>query len=380
MTAKDSINSIILEYNGLSLLVESNEKSHLLWLEQFLSPHFQQIDSQIYDHHISLLINTQAYNTLLKNRPPLENRFVDVFAFDSMVIEFPIWSSTNELITVFDPKNKVFCSVSTDKRTILLVSAEDNVDARLHLMRIVRELAMNHSQSKGGLFLHAAAIEVNGHGIVIAGQKAAGKTTMLINFLQQKCTKYISNDRVLVLLKSQQPILKGMPTITTIRPGTLEMLPLFGQRLSSTVYRHILTIEEIEAQSSPRSQILKDGKHALSPAQLCSLLEVSQLAECQAWTLVFPQITLDEPTFQLKKLSSSIAATKLNSALFGVNTWKKRSDLLRLPDAPPIPDELNLTRLSNLFTEQVRCFECQLGPRAYASQELTTQLLYQLIE
>ena len=58
-------------------------------------------------------------------------------------------------------------------------------NARVSLMRVIRELSMTHAESRGGVLIHGAAYLVKGRAVAIAGAKGSGKTTSLIQALSR---------------------------------------------------------------------------------------------------------------------------------------------------------------------------------------------------
>ena len=79
-------------------------------------------------------------------------------------------------------------------------------------------------------------------GVIIAGPKGAGKTTLLLHALRNEATKYLSSDRVLVSFTDTGTIFRGMPTIPSILPSTLELFPDFRESLLSSYFHYWLTI------------------------------------------------------------------------------------------------------------------------------------------
>lgn len=375
------MHNINLNYHGLNIFIEASEESHLHWLIEFFTPNFQLVNTAKY-HHKIILLTDGAYYQAIKNSGCAGNQ-IELFAQDQRVISFPQWHWQTALTTVYSEEHEIFCAVNKDRKEITLVSAEPNLFARLFLMRVVRELAMNYTLHNKGLFLHAAALAIDEKGIVIAGETNAGKTTMLINLLQEQDTKYIanakyiSNDRVLILDKISPPLLYSMSTIISIRQGIMDHSPLFGEKLSTSNYRAKLTFAESTTIELPR--FINDKKYGVNAAQFCRLLGVEQIEHSIAHSMIFPVITKEIDTFKLIELSLEEVILRLPKILLGADKWKKSRDLFSAPDATPFPEEKDLIALAINFIKQIKCFECQIGENIYQRSETRRLLIEQLI-
>jgi hypothetical protein len=223
------------------------------------------------------------------------------------------------------------------------------------------------------LFLHAAAAAADGRGLAIAGEKRAGKTSLLTYLLREMALDYVSNDRILVSAAGPA-IMRGMPTIVTLGPELLTLFPAVGVNLLASSYYHQRTLAEA-ATHRAAARPWRDGSFGLSPAQFCALVGAQSRAECALAALVFPRITGDPDTGRLRDLPVGEGAARLRAALLSAGLRKKTSDLLTVPGDPPAPAEDALVEMSRQLATRIRCVECQLGTRAYDSPALATECL-----
>jgi hypothetical protein len=246
-------------------------------------------------------------------------------------------------------------------------------------MRAVREIAMGWSLERGGLFLHAAAVAFGRRGLVLAGTKGAGKTTLLLHLLGEPGAAYLSNDRVLVHRGKEPVEIRGMPTIATIRPRTLDLLPELGSRIRASGFQHRLTLAEIAADESTRAGPWDDGRYGLSPAQLCRLVGVAAQPTAECAGLLFPAITKGAVGLEVSRMGSEAAAERLADALFGIRTWRKASDAFRIGRERMQPTPQALEEQCRQLTAATPCWECHLGEDAYSSRAATARALASLL-
>jgi hypothetical protein len=366
-------------YNGLTIRVYSGNPSHLSWLEEFLSPQFQLLGEGTSECIVSLTADDQLFKEVFRRGARSDGGRVDCFALDSNLVRLPLWQSLGPDQIIFDPQFRVFYIIRPDCAEAEMLTLANNLAARISLMRVTREFAMSHSHRAGCLIIHGSAFVVGDRGVIIAGPKRAGKTTLLIHALQGGAAAYLSNDRVVASFDGTAPMLRGMPTVVTVRRQTLEMFPDLLDRLLERSYRSRLSLGEIrEAQLRP-VQPDQDGNYYLSPAQFCDLLQVASVAQAQAEALVFPQVTGRSGSIELERLSSKAAAVRLADCLFSSHSMQKVSAVFALSGSGAIPDRAMLEGLCLRLTSQVRCFECRLGDDAYRSAGSAARLIHDVV-
>lgn len=89
----------------------------------------------------------------------------------------------------------------------------------LALVRTLRNHVACRRLENGELFLHGAAVKTESGGILLLGDRRAGKTTQLCELLTQHSAKFISNDRVFLSSDSQ---ISGVPVSVNLRQPTID--------------------------------------------------------------------------------------------------------------------------------------------------------------
>jgi len=84
---------------------------------------------------------------------------------------------------------------------------------------------------------------VGDRGVILAGPKKSGKTTLLMHLLSGGGADYVANDRVAVAWRDGVPVLRGMPTIITLREATASV-PHQRQHVVKRGFHAWLTIDE----------------------------------------------------------------------------------------------------------------------------------------
>jgi hypothetical protein len=338
----------------------------LSWLEEFLSPSFESLPDLEADCRVALIEDLDAYRATLALGSASTGESADTFALDRQVLAFPRWAGPH--LTVWHEKAALFYRVDAGGRTFVVLTEPGNLAARVGLMRAVRELAMGRAGERG-LLLHAAAVGVGRRVVVIAGPTAAGKTTLLVHLLRSGAgaVRYVANDRVRVSLPEAGPRARGMPTIVTLRPRTLELFPGLAGRLRDRGYQVQRGLRErVPGPRLPLHALSDSGRVVLSPAQLTEALDVERLAEGDVAAVVFPTITdAAAAGLSLRRMSPEDAASRLEACLFGSGPRQQQSEIFRLPGARPAPELDTLRARCRRLAETVTCLECRASAAAY---------------
>jgi hypothetical protein len=302
------------------------------------------------------------------------------FALESSLISLPVWDTAGPGLVLFDEECQVFYGVDDTKTQVWIVSAAQNLAARVALMRVVREFAMNYVQRTECLIIHGAAFVAGEQGVIVAGPKKAGKTTLLTHALQNSSVTFAANDRVLVHFAGTEPLWRGIPTIVTLRQQTVQIFSRLERRLRARPYHHQLSLLEVANGLHIHPRPEGASLWTLSPAQYCELLHVQPATHGKVRCLVFPRVTAASGSMQLVRLSAPVAAARLSQALFRHSSTARPSTLFACQDEDRYPSPIDYEGLCLQLTTRVRCFDCHLGLQAYQREDSAATFLNEVIE
>jgi len=348
---------IVTSYEGPGAAVESDDALDLAWLREFLSPAFE-FGEAIPTSHFILQSDSRAVEEGRKISLTTREQ-VAAFILDSSVERLPCERGGHHNVVAYD---RIFDAVfrKTGVSTLVLDTPSPGPGRRARgaLMRAIRERAMDHIWLTGGSFFHAAAFAVEGRAVVVAGDKESGKSSMLCAaLLGIDGAVFLGNDR-LMLRKSESVLqARALPSIVSIRAGSLGVVPGLAERLS--VIRQDYTGMAV----SPESLSLR---WALAPLQFASALGASMARESNVSCILFPMIDPQEPAFRLRRLTEEDGSQRALQAAFAKKSLGVRSELFATPDHSgvfPTEDQL-LARLTKT-TAGTPCFEVIMGPELY---------------
>jgi len=358
-------------YEGICTRVIVSRQEDITWLEEFLVPWFDATD-RVPDVELRLIFDSMLFDRLYASGSA--DSSAATFMMDRGTIDFPVWNGISDQLTLYDEKHRLFYLVAD--RHVELILGDREANARLRVMRVVRELAMGAAQSSGGRFLHAAAFAVDGKAAIIAGPRRSGKTSLLSYVLANSKARFLSNDRLLVKTQPQAIRLRGMPTIVSLREGTVDLFPGMRQSIIDRGYSSKATIRECCASGGLNFFPAKPGRHGLSPGQFCTLLDCKPEKEAFAAVLLFPRQTGSAGNLQLRRLEPEETQGRLHDCFFGFICPDRQSEVFtRVPKALEKRTAPDNPSLCEALAGSVTAYDCELGNHAFADETGVTQLL-----
>ena len=343
-------------------LVETETAAHVEWLRDCLEPHFRCEPACDGNWCVAFSTDPERFRRVMAQRVHTAHESIPFFTLDSRVVALPRWNPEGAEVTVaFDEEFEVFFTVCPARREVEVLARELRPWTRVALLRVVRELAMEEALLEGGVFLHAAAFERDGVTYVIAGPKNAGKTTLLTHALTCGEARFVANDRVLLLPSRDGYAVRGMPTLVSVRPGTLRYFAQFFDQYSFGPDSACLTREEHEIEKRRLVTRFEDTV-ILNPRQFTEALGATSSIGGRLGAILFPAISVTAKDVDVGELRPHAARGLLASALFP--TLARDGGPTAFGNRPP---EASTGRklLAQVEAESVPLLGCTLGPCAY---------------
>jgi len=342
-------------------LVATEATMHVEWLRDCLEPHFCAQAAHSGDWRVAFAADPDAYRALASQRRAPGDE-IPFFTLDSRLVALPRWNDRGTGDTVaFDAEFDVFYTVRRERREVDVLATDLRPWGRVALLRVVRELAMEEAVTAGGVFLHAAAFERDGIAYAIAGPKNAGKTTLLIHALTSGGTRFVANDRVLLVPSAHGHEVRGMPTLVNVRAGTRAFFARHFDPHGFGPDSGCLTHAEREAERHC-TVARRDEAMILNPRQFAESLGTLASTGGRLGAILFPVISAAHEGIEIAELPRAAARDHLASALF---PSVSRSHSQSAFGGRPPGESFERNRLSELAAERIPMLRCSLGRNAY---------------
>ena len=127
-----------------------------------------------------------------------------------------------------------------------LIVAGPCIEYDNQVINFINSQFLNWLQNDGYLLCHAAALSRNGHGMAIAGLSGGGKSTLMLNLMDNEATAFVSNDRLLVRRQGEATHAVGIPKLPRINPGTIVHNPRLFPLIDENAREQLLQMDQQE--------------------------------------------------------------------------------------------------------------------------------------
>jgi hypothetical protein len=348
-------------YGPACIDVTSDDADAGRWLREFLTPWFAAESPGESSLAVRLTCSAPAFAALEQRRAAATLLPRACFTLDRQVVELPGWTQDEEIV-IADLERSCFYRVRP--RSVEIVAQPRERRVRMGLMRVVRELAAARMlEQPGVLDLHAAAFAVAGRGVLLVGPKRSGKTTLLVDALASGRASLLANDRVFVDTRQSPGRAVGVPTLVSLRTGTLRWFPSLPTDLPERP--SLLHASELEAQAAAASGAAAPLHLYLSPAQLAGRLGAGVATSAPIAAIVFPEICSTVASWSLEPVGLEDGASWLRESLYGVSTSQRSRTVFEESALGPSRGHPSRAKLVGRLAARIPLFRCRLGRHAY---------------
>jgi len=358
--------------SGQAVTVQASRASDLEWLHENLVPWFQPLSltgraPASRDCVIKVRVSP-AEHARLRSRIDPAGTVSGWMAFHGHP------DATRPLVgdrtAIWDGELQLFYRHQPDTPEIEVLAGREQDATRVALFRLIREVATHGLVAQAALPLHAAALTLDGAGVLVAGPRRSGKTSWLLHLLRNPSARFLSNDRAFAqAFPGGECRLTGLPTIIGIRPESRELAGAgrFDGALGWRARRTLSESQTLPAESNPE---ISGGKLALSPAQFLHCIDRPGIDTATVRLILFPRMDPAIEGVRMQPLEPDEVTRRLSDNLFPV-----AESPLALGTGKILPP-LSQSTLDCLAQTPAR--EFRLGPRAIPSSDLLASLLRDL--
>jgi hypothetical protein len=342
--------------------VETEDKDTSRWLAEFVTPWFEPCPAVSSSRNVRFTPSRIEFESIERQYTAATTRLIPCFALDSEVIHLAGWSEAGTTV-VADIELGAFYRMNAT--AVEVIARPEFTRARVGLMRVVREVLVAGAKAANRLLdLHAAAFATSAGAVLLVGPKQAGKTTLLTHFLRCQRVSLIANDRVLVDVEPVLPIAFGVPTLVSVRVGTLELFPDL-RRTANERPALFHSEESREATISDASDGGPSRDFGLSPAQLAQRCGSGTTDSAPVAAIVFPEMDMAPGGWLLEPVAIEVGSNRLLDSRYGIRAIRQPRTIFAemVGHREPHGDEA-ATQVARL-SAAAPLFRCRLSPGAY---------------
>lgn len=362
-----------LAYDENLINICADSEAALNWLTEFFEGSFALSSSGI-GPTVRFRIDPERHASVVRDLARVRCDQVDCFTLDGEFTHAFSHAQGPTSYLLRDCRFDVVYCVSGPSSTVEVVADADHFQGRTAFMRVVREIVTSRLLQQNKLPVHGACVKLQDSGVLVVGEKEAGKTSLLLHLLQSEEVQFVTNDRAFVGEDQNKRFkVMGMPTFVKVRAGSLSLFSTLEHKLSASNFSREFSVAE--SRSRQRSSTDIGLPPSVTPIQLAHLVERSPCRETPLGTIVFPEVRPDLPGVERTVVDPAVAAERL-----------LRSGLL-LPSLPITPSifgsvidskyeigQDELYRLCLRLTESVQSVVLQYGKKAFLDNRIVSML------
>lgn len=167
-----------------------------------------------------------------------------------------------------------------------------------YLLRILREIYFRNNENFGSVVYHAGGFEVNKKGVMVCGDKAKGKTTVILEEIK-KGSNYLANDRVILSQNDKNEFfINYLPLSMRIGIGTISSTPDLIKIIDSYSWSRHQSAKVLNYSYTQEQCVDELGsaeKLEMTPKEIHDIFKIDLIESSQLSAIVFPNI---DPTFK----------------------------------------------------------------------------------
>ena len=298
---------------GAPITIRSELPGVLAWLEEMLAPGFSV---QKQDDDATALRVTIGAEMVRDSEWTPEATFA-CFALDTEVLRLPGRAVGSSFVLEDEHWGTRY---QLAPGSVRITPSRPDARVRLSALRVVREMATVGALAAGGrIQLHASCLAWEGRCLVLAGPKRAGKTTLLARLAASTGAEIVTNDRLILRDTAHGWQVTGVPTIVSVRPGTMRRLPELFRTVPAVVRPVDLALQEATSAAARFGVVTEPSQLSLSPAQLAHEVgsRLSQGGPLACLAVVGVQAGPGD--FHVQRLSRAQAAETIEAVRYGAS-------------------------------------------------------------
>ena len=354
--AEASSSQTTYRFGPVATEVDIDDPAVALWLAEFLCPWFSAEAPNGVAPNVRMTSSGERFSTLARLEAERHPQPLACFRLDRKVVSCPGWIEPEG--TIFAADQDFGCYYHVQGNQVEVISRPQDRPARIGLMRVVRELAIQRALSRSeALDLHAAAFVFHGRAILLAGDKNAGKTTLLAHALTSPHTALVANDRVIVDGRLEA---RGVPTVVSVRADTEQNFPALGRGLP----RRAVLFHKDESAPADFARAGIERPLVLSLAQFATQLNSRLEPSAPVSAILFPEISPTTSGWSFSSMDPAEAAARLRRNIYGGALASGTEAIFqRMTGALPSLSQREL--LVDRLAAAVPAVRCLLGKGAY---------------
>lgn len=310
----NKMKKIFIVYNNIIIKLLSNDTKMIENIMYEFNNYYKfiEIDNESnFNNEIILLNDAEIYNKYDQNIKYKEN---------------------DQIIAI--RKHKILVSYDKKQQKIYVIYEKNKDIVLQYIGEIILSIFGKNIENNGFYFLHSACASYNNNAVVIIGERASGKTTILCRLMQRKFD-FIANSQIGIGREAGHMIAIGLPSRIGIRRETID------KYLSNIEKNKIIEIKN-------RDYINNLSKINLSVAEINQIFNIKTRDKANLKMIIIPIYNQNIKHIQVREISDSeIIEELLKNRRLGV--YEPQKDIDKFYKTNRVRCELTFFKDINFF-------------------------------
>jgi hypothetical protein len=369
--------SLCLAYAGAVLAFRCQDAAVAEWIRQFCAGYLTPSAETVEDVGIYATADSALLAALRSSAPdrPLAGKYeyLEVPLTDSVTL-------VSKGAGKGSPYDDVYLLLFREQRRILLVTAGDLEVQREEGMQVLRAAGKWLLLERGWVPMHSACAAKNGRAVCVAGQKASGKTSTLLNLLARNGCDLVAPDKFLLRENGQGLEVCGVPGKIGVRVGSVVVQPRLLDWLAreeASFFPHLAAdeVQRIAETNTPEQLRNRKEKIPLLPTELAGLFGGSIVPTAPLGLILLPVFDPDLQESRLVRVEPDQAIAELRKCYVSLLS-KAEGFLLAFFD---LHDAVLEQRLAVLLDEHLPGVAAYEVHQSHTTNEQTADLVAGLL-
>lgn len=291
---------------------------------------------------------------------------IQTFKDDTYHEEYSLFKG--EVIVFFPEESKEYLIVVYKENYYFI--CRENMNS--YLLRIIREIYLRNNENYGNIAYHGGAFAICKNGVMVCGDKAKGKTTVILEQLK-KGASYLANDRVIISKNNNEYSIIYLPLSMRIGIGTISRTSCIADNINTYPWSRNQSLKVLNYEYDLGVSINEFGsgeKLEITSKEISDIFKVNLIESTSLNAIVFPEIDPNFSGMEIMPCTPQEATRLIMAQCMTPHDENWISPWLFPRNKKDIDLEKYACKFTSEMVKKVSCYTIHFGLDAYCNWDM----------